>query len=58
MKKNLTRIEALLRMGLGSFLFYLFVIGGPTWTIVGIYLMLTGAFRFCLLFYYISGGTA
>jgi hypothetical protein len=54
MKKNLSRVEAILRLLVGSFLFYLFIVGGPTWTLLGLYLMLTGSFRFCLIFYYLS----
>ncbi|MCB0379361.1 MAG: DUF2892 domain-containing protein [Bdellovibrionales bacterium] len=55
MEKNLGRFEALARLALGSLLFFYFVIGGPVWTLVGLYLMLTGSFRFCIFYYYLSG---
>ena len=58
MKKNLSRTEALLRMLFGSLFFFFFVIGGPSWMGLGLYLMLSASFRFCIFFYYISGGTA
>ncbi|NQZ20285.1 MAG: DUF2892 domain-containing protein [Bdellovibrionales bacterium] len=58
MRKNLSRIEAILRLFLGSLLFFYFVIGGPLWTLVGLYMMLSGSFRFCLFYYYLSGRSA
>lgn len=54
MRKNLSRIEALFRMGLGCLMFYFFMIGGPIWNLAGLYLMLTGSFRFCILYYYLK----
>ena len=54
MEKNLSRFEAVLRVAFGSLLFYYFIIGGPVWTLVGLYLMLTGSFRFCIFYYYLT----
>ncbi len=54
MKKNLSRLEAIIRMIFGSLMFFFFIVGGPVWNILGIYLMLTGSFRFCILYYYLN----
>jgi hypothetical protein len=54
MKKNISRIEALFRLFLGSALFFYFLIGGPLWAIIGLYPMLTGSFRFCAFYYYLG----
>ncbi len=56
MTQNMSRLEAILRMFLGGFLFYFFVLGGPTWMLGGLYLMLSGSFRFCVLYYYLKRG--
>ena len=54
MRKNLSRIEALFRWGLGSIMFFFFILGGPVWNVAGLYFMLTGTFRFCPLYYYLG----
>lgn len=54
MRKNLGKLEASLRLGLGCFLFYFFILGGPLWTLAGLYLMLSGSFQFCALYYYLK----
>ena len=52
----MSRPEAIVRLLLGAFLFYFFVLGGPTWMLSGLYLMLSGSFRFCVLYYYLKRG--
>jgi hypothetical protein len=54
MRKNLSRAEALFRLGFGSLMFYFFIIGGPVWNLTGLYFMLTGSFRFCPFYYYLG----
>ncbi len=41
-------------MGLGCLMFYFFMLGGPVWNVVGVYLMLSASFRFCALYYYLG----
>jgi hypothetical protein len=57
MQKNISRFESLIRLIFGSLMFFFFLMGGPVWTIAGVYLMLTGSFRFCLFYYYLSNRT-
>lgn len=52
MIKNISRIESILRMIIGSLLFYFFIIGGPLWTLVGLYFILSSSFRFCIFYFY------
>lgn len=54
MKKNLSTLQALVRTLLGALLFFLFVIGGPAWSLVGLYLIGSGCFRFCIFVYYLG----
>jgi len=56
MSQNMSRFEALFRMIFGGLLFYFFVLGGPTWMLSGLYLMFSGSFRFCVLYYYFKRG--
>jgi hypothetical protein len=47
MSCNMNRFDRNLRILAGIVLITWLMIGGPSWTMVGLYLILTGAWRFC-----------
>ena len=49
MKKNLSTLEAVLRILIGFGLTMTLFMGGPIWSIVGLYLLLSGSLRFCFV---------
>jgi hypothetical protein len=49
MRKNITTLEAVLRIIFGFLMtFYLFL-GGPFWSAIGLYFLLSGSLRFCFI---------
>jgi hypothetical protein len=55
MKKNLSTLESILRLILGFGLATLFFIGGPLWSVVGLYFLLSGSLRFCFIKKLVTG---
>ena len=51
MKVNLSRLEKVLRLIIGTALFTLALCGGPSWAYVGVYLIFSGAWRFCFVYW-------
>jgi hypothetical protein len=47
MKENLSTLQVYLRLLLGIFLTTLLFMGGPYWTVIGLYFLLSGSMRFC-----------
>lgn len=55
MQKNLATLEAVLRILMGFGLTMMLFMGGPLWSIVGLYLLLSGSLRFCFIKKLITG---
>jgi hypothetical protein len=47
MKENLSRLQVWIRLVVGLFLTTVLFMGGPYWTLIGLYLLLSGSLRFC-----------
>ena len=54
MERNMSRIESWIRILFGSLFFIYLILGGPWWAVFGLYFMLSGSFRFCLFYFYLS----
>ncbi len=55
MNKNMTRLEAFMRVLIGGLLTFYFFLGGPFWAFGGTYLLLSGSLRFCFARKLITG---
>ncbi len=47
MKDNLSTLQVYLRLCVGIILSTLLFMGGPYWTVIGLYFLLSGSLRFC-----------
>lgn len=56
MFKNMTMVERVLRYFIGLFLLIWAIAGGPRWSFVGLYPLLTASFAYCPLYHLFSKG--
>jgi len=52
MEQNVNSIDALARLTVGCLMIMYLIVGGPWWSICGLYLLASGAFRFCIFYFY------
>ncbi len=50
MRCNMNRLERNLRLIAGTLMTSWLLAGGPLWTILGLFLLFTGAWRFCPIY--------
>jgi Protein of unknown function (DUF2892) len=49
MKENISTLQVYLRLLVGMILSTILFMGGPYWTVIGLYFLLSGAMRFCFV---------
>ncbi|MBY0384522.1 DUF2892 domain-containing protein [bacterium] len=55
MKENLSILQVYIRLILGMILTTLLFMGGPYWTVIGLYFLFSGSLRFCFFKKLITG---
>lgn len=55
MKENLSALQVYIRLILGVILTTLLFMGGPYWTVIGLYFLLSGSLRFCFFKKLVTG---